>query len=180
MHQIFRKISQVISLVCIFAVVGCSQSIPPNKPNTLNPAFDKKISSLLRFDVPLISVDELAKRQQEVVLLDAREKEEFEVSHIEGAKFIGYHNFDKKILKGIPKNQEIVVYCSIGYRSEKIGQQLEKLGYKNVQNLYGSIFEWANQEKPIVDKNGKPTTTVHGYNKNWSQWLDGSKVKKTW
>lgn len=135
---------------------------------------------MLQFDVPLISVEELAKKQDEVVLLDAREKDEYDVSHIKDAKFVGFKDFDEKALKNIPKDQDIVIYCSIGYRSEKIGERLAKMGYKNVKNLYGSIFEWANQGKPLVDKNGKPTTTVHGYNKNWSQWLDGSKVKKVW
>jgi rhodanese-related sulfurtransferase len=180
MHQIIRKISHLITLLCIFTVSGCSQNIPPNKPNTLNPEFDKKITSLLRFNVPLISVEELAKRQDSVLLLDAREKEEYTVSHIQGAKYIGYNSFQEKALEDVPKNQEIVIYCSIGYRSEKIGERLEEMGYKNVRNLYGSIFEWVNQGKPVVDQNGKPTTTVHGYNKNWSRWLDGSKVKKTW
>lgn len=180
MHHIIRKISQLTALVCIFTLQGCSQNIPQNKPNTLNPEFDKKISSLLRFNIPLISVEELAKRQDSLLLLDARAKEEYEVSHIKGARFIGYQEFQENKLKDIPKDQEIVIYCSIGYRSEKIGERLEDLGYKNVRNLYGSIFEWVNQGKPVVDKNGKQTDTVHGYNKNWSQWLDGTKVKKTW
>lgn len=174
------KISQLIALVCIFAINGCSQNIPANKPSTLNPEFDKKITSLLRFNVPLISVEELAKQQDSILLLDAREKEEYQVSHIAGAKFVGYNNFRKEVLKAVPKNQEIVIYCSIGYRSEKIGKRLEEMGYKKVRNLYGSIFEWVNQGKPVVDQDGEPTTTVHGYNKNWSRWLDGSKVNKTW
>ncbi|HKK75910.1 MAG TPA: rhodanese-like domain-containing protein [Saprospiraceae bacterium] len=180
MHHFIRKIGQLIALVCIFTINGCSQNIPPNKPSTLNPAFDDKITSLLRFNVPLISVEELAKRQDSVLLLDAREKEEYKVSHIKGAKFVGYKNFREEALEDVPKDQEIVIYCSIGYRSEKMGERLEEMGYKNVRNLYGSIFEWVNQGKPVVDQNGNSTTTVHGYNKNWSQWLDGSKVKKTW
>ena len=178
--QIFFKSSLSLLLVLIFLVPSCAQNIPADRPNTLNPKFDDKINSLLSFDVPLISVQELKEKQGKVLLFDAREKKEFDVSHIEGAQYIGYNQFNPSILKDIPKDKEIVLYCSIGYRSEKIGARLQKMGYTKVFNLYGSIFEWVNQENPVVDKNGNKTKTVHGYNKNWSQWLDGSKVKKTW
>jgi len=167
-------------LICGNIISGCAQKIPLDKPSTLNPAFDKKISSLISFDISLISVAELKKKKEKVVLLDAREFEEFQVSHIEGAQYIGYQDFQEEALKNIPKNSEIVLYCSIGYRSEKVGEKLEKLGYSKVYNLYGSIFEWVNQGNPVVDQNEKPTQVVHGYNKSWSKWLDSNKVKKIW
>jgi predicted sulfurtransferase len=55
-----------------------------------------------------------------LVYLDAREKEEFDVSHIKGAIFVGYANFDMMNLPVFNKETAIVVYCSVGYRSEKI------------------------------------------------------------
>lgn len=180
MRHLIQKLGQLIALVSIFAVNGCSQSVPPNKPQTLNPEFDKKIASLLRFNVPLISVEELTIQQDSVLLLDAREAEEFRVSHIKGAQWIGYNQFQETSLQTVPKSQPIVVYCSIGYRSEKIGERLQKMGYHNVRNLYGSIFEWVNQGQPVVDSHNQVTNTVHGYNKNWSRWLDDTKINKTW
>lgn len=180
MYHFIKNIAQINFLLLIFTSSGCAQPIPTNKPTTLNPEFDKKISSLLRFDVPLISVQELKEKRDEVILLDAREPTEYQTSHIEGAHYIGYKNFNEKDLADFPKDKEIVLYCSIGYRSEKIGNRLQKMGYTKVYNLYGSIFEWVNQGNPIVDKNEKPTVTVHGYNKNWSQWIDHSSIKKVW
>ena len=42
-------------------------------------------------------------------------------------------------------------------RSEKIGKKLLDMGYTNVKNLYGSIFEWANQGNILVDQKGSET-----------------------
>lgn len=137
---------------------------------TVNQDFDEMLQLLLSNSVPQITVDELEYKDG-VCLLDARELEEYEVSHIEGAQHIGYEKLNKEILKSIPKEQTIVLYCSVGYRSEKIGEQLQNMGYTKVYNLYGSIFEWVNQGNPVVNENGT-TTSVHTYNKRWSKWLE--------
>ncbi len=137
--------------------------------------FDEMLNDLLSFSVPYVTVDEL-KALDGACLLDTRELEEYEVSHIPNAEYIGYNTFDESALENIPKEQTIVVYCSVGYRSEKIGERLKKMGYKNVYNLYGSIFEWVNEGNEVIDKDGT-TTKVHTYNKQWSKWLEkGEKV----
>ena len=73
-----------------------------------------------------------------------------------------------------------MLYCSIGYRSEKVGEKLQRLGYTKVYNLYGSIFESVNVGNEVVDQNGKKVKKVHTYNKDWSQWVDETKTKKIW
>ena len=51
------------------------------------------------------------------------------------------------------------------------------MGYKNVYNLYGGIFEWKNQDLPVFDSNNKETENVHAFSKEWSQYLTkGKKV----
>ncbi len=145
-----------------------------------NKKFDKKVKQLLSFTIPVIDVDELKAEQDSVYIFDAREPEEYKTSHIKGAKYIGYNDFDPTRLGDLPKDAKIVVYCSVGYRSEKVGNKLKELGYENVQNLYGSLFEWVNRGYPVVDDNNKETNEVHTYNKKWSQWVDENKAKKTW
>ena len=63
-----------------------------------------------------------------------------------------------------------MVYCSVGYRSAKVAQQLQQKGYKNVFNLNGGIFQWANQGKPIF-KDKHPVKVVHPYNFFWGKLL---------
>ena len=129
--------------------------------------------------IPYTSVQELRMDQLngEVLILDAREPEEFQVSHIKGALEVGYDDFDISILNEVPKDKKIVVYCSIGIRSENIGLKLEKAGFEKVENLYGGIFEWKNNDYPLVDEKGKATEKVHAFSKAWSKWLKkGEKI----
>ena len=80
-------------------------------------------------------------------------------------------------VKNVAKGAEIIVYCSIGKRSEQITQKLDKAGYSNVSNLYGGIFEWVNQGGEVVDVNNKRTNRVDAHGRFWGQWLDkGEKV----
>ena len=121
--------------------------------------------------IPYIKADEASKIKS-AIFLDAREIEEYTTSHIEGAIYVGYKKFDKSVVEKIAdKNATIIVYCSIGVRSERIGDKLFKLGYKNVLNLYGGIFEWKNNDFKVVNSNNIETDSVHTYNKKWSKYL---------
>jgi hypothetical protein len=63
------------------------------------------------------------------------------------------------------------VYCSVGYRSERIGEKLQDAGYTHVFNLYGGIFNWKNQDGVVLDASNDTTERVHTYNKSWSRFL---------
>lgn len=139
-----------------------------------NPKFQKKLQWLLRHNVKEISVKE-TKQLGEVIYLDSREKAEYDVSHIKDAIWVGYDDFDIKSVANLDKSKTIVIYCSVGYRSEKVTKQLEKAGFKTVYNLYGGLFEWYNEGFPVVDNDGKTTDKIHTYNKKWSQWVDERK-----
>ncbi len=146
---------------------------------TINPKFEQKIESLISKKVPTISCDRLKQKltTPKLYILDAREQEEFEVSHLKDAIWVGYNRVEEEALAKVPKDAIVVVYCSIGYRSGKIGERLQKQGYTKVYNLYGGIFEWSNKGYPMVDSSDKATPQVHAYNKNWGQWVEkGEKV----
>ncbi|MFN8243727.1 MAG: rhodanese-like domain-containing protein [Ferruginibacter sp.] len=108
-----------------------------------------------------------------ILLLDAREFSEYAVSRIPGAVYIGFNAFEISKLKDlhISKNKKVIVYCSLGVRSERIGQKIIKAGYSNVFNLWGGIFEWVNEGKIIVDSDNKPTEKIHAYSKKWGKYL---------
>ncbi|MEM7297825.1 MAG: rhodanese-like domain-containing protein [Bacteroidota bacterium] len=133
--------------------------------------FDEKMQSLYKNTVPLIKSDSLEGRLDQVILLDTRAPSEYQVSHLEGARLIDYDNFDMEMIKDISKDEEVIVYCSVGYRSERIGEKLQKAGFTNVKNLYGGIFGWKNEGNEVVGRNDQPTDSVHTYNKSWGQWL---------
>lgn len=135
------------------------------------------LDTLYEGTVPTISTKELKKSDNEWVILDTREENEYLVSHIPGAQWVGYDKVDWDKIEKIPKNKKIVTYCTVGYRSERIGEELQKRGYTQVVNLYGGIFEWANNGEDLVDSKNRSTNKVHAYSKEWSIWLqNGEKV----
>ena len=129
-----RKYIAPFFVFVIYSFASCGQQ-----------TFDEKMQSLYKNTVPLINASDLMDRMDQVILLDTRAPEEFAVSHIEGSRCVDYDGFKMKDVKDIPKDAEVVVYCSVGYRSERIGEKLREAGYENVKNLYGGIFDWKNQ-----------------------------------
>ncbi len=150
----------------------------PSQAQVQSGAFNVLLKTMLSESIPTISIEEFEQKDlSEIVLLDAREKVEYNVSHIQNARWVGYDDFNLNRVKGIDKSKEIVIYCSIGVRSEKIGEKLKAAGYSNVKNLYGSIFEWVNEGNAVYDNSGNKTSRVHAYNKKWGIWLNkGDKV----
>ena len=142
--------------------------------------YEEKLESLYSHTVELINSTELAGTMtdnENLVILDIRSREEYSVSHIKGAHFIDYDGFKKKHVENIPKDASVVVYCSVGYRSEKVGEKLVKLGFSDVKNLYGGIFQWKNENHPVYNAQSFATDSVHTYNRQWSKWLlNGIKV----
>jgi rhodanese-related sulfurtransferase len=136
--------------------------------------YDKMIQSTITNSTPQISVKQLAVNLNKYVILDAREPKEYTVSHLSNAVNIGYDKIDFSAIKNVAKEQAIVVYCSIGYRSEKVSEKLIAMGFKQVYNLYGGIFEWKNQGKKVVNSSGE-TNEVHAYSKVWGVWLKNGK-----
>lgn len=156
----------------LFLVISSSTFAQNNLDELLN-EFNKN-------NVPCISAATLASLKNNVIVLDARETKEYKVSHLKNAICVGYDNFDlKKTIAYLPndKSTKIVLYCSLGIRSEIIANKLIKKGFTNVYNLYGGIFEWKNNNFQVVDTLGNNTEKVHTFNKNWSKWLKkGNKI----
>lgn len=142
--------------------------------------FDKKIKSIVSGTIPYIHEDKLNQKMgegEDIIILDTRTIAEYNISHLNGAKFIDYDGFKANMVEDLDKDKEVVVYCSVGYRSEKIGEKLRDMGFTNVKNLYGGIFDWKNNGNTVVTAPGAETDSVHTYNRNWSKWLiEGIKV----
>ena len=159
------------SLLIIFSIVNLFSFSQETIANVLK-KYNKE-------SIPYITANELATPRVEVVLLDAREIEEYKVSHLKNAIHVGYDNFSlietKKFLSD--NDAMIVVYCSIGVRSEDIAEKLKKEGHKNVYNLFGGIFEWKNNNFTVYNSKEEATENVHAFSKDWSKWLlKGKKV----
>ena len=126
--------------------------------------------------VEWISTSELAdwlanNRRPAPVLLDVRTPEEWRVSHLPGARRIDPSASAEEAARGLPKETPIVTYCAVGYRSGEMATRLRAAGFTNVRNLEGSIFQWANEHRPLVQGDGR-VSTVHPYSTFWGRLLN--------
>ena len=106
----------------------------------------------------------------EVVLLDARTPKEYAVSHLADARLTPELDDAVLSLAESPKDANVVVYCSVGYRSADLVKQLRTAGFTNVRNLEGSIFEWRNRDLPVY-RDGEVVQVVHPFNAGWGRLL---------
>lgn len=80
---------------------------------------------------------------QDFILIDIREDHEWLTGHIPSAIHLKRGNLTTEISQIVPdKNQEIILYCAIGFRSALSALELENIGYTNVYSLYGGIIRW--------------------------------------
>ncbi len=105
------------------------------------------------------------------ILLDARAPEEYAVSHLRNALLATDYKSASRALGSATLNTPIVVYCSVGYRSSRLAEDLAARGYSNVANLEGSIFQWANEER-LLFRGLERVFTVHPYNEKWGSLLN--------
>lgn len=159
-------------------ILFCILSSHLVKAQIKNSEFKLVLDSLYNPQVPIISIDEfLDLNKHNLYVLDTREEQEFNVSHIKNSRNVGSFWFDMRKIYDIPYNATVVLYCSVGIRSEKIAEKLIAAGYKNIFNLYGGIFEWVNEGHPVYKKTGVQTSEIHVYNETWSRWVErGTKV----
>jgi rhodanese-related sulfurtransferase len=155
-------------LLLIFLAITISFSQDQNFESYLNELQNE-------FQVPQISPDSL--KNISPVILDTRERVEFDISHIDNAINIGYNGFSLERLNAFDKDTTIVVYCSVGYRSSKIAQILIDAGFNDVRNLDGGIFKWVNQNNEIVNHSIK-TDSLHTYNKRWGRYVSNKNIVK--
>lgn len=162
------RLQHIFLLIIAFIGLGCFP-LPAQRGVFTESEFDKMAEEMAGDRVATIDPDDLKENYH---LLDARPTKEYAVSHISEAVQVGYKSFDLETVEAnYDVNDTIVVYCSVGYRSGKIAEQLQKAGYRNVYNLKGGLFGWANEQRPLVSGDQEATDKVHGYNKKWSKWL---------
>ncbi|NVK84597.1 MAG: rhodanese-like domain-containing protein [Cytophagia bacterium] len=118
-------------------------------------------------DVKRIDTEEAKQLLTETspILIDARAPEEFEVSHLKGSML-----FEDGVLERLDKTQPIVIYCTIGVRSNRVAKQISDQGF-DVYDMKDGILGWANGDLPIIDSEGQPTDRVHTYNKSFAHLL---------
>jgi rhodanese-related sulfurtransferase len=127
-------------------------------------------------DVEHVSVEELSRslttesNRKTPILLDVRTEKEYAVSHLPGAIRVDPDADLPEFVKTLDHEAPVVAYCSVGYRSSRLVEKLQREGFTNAKNLEGSIFEWANKGYP-VERDGALVKEVHPYDAEWGRLL---------
>jgi len=95
-------------------------------------------------EIDVKTLESKLKNKEDFILLDVRTDSEYFLSNIAESIHIPMNTIQEKY-KSLDKDQEIVVQCKSGVRSEKVCQFLLNNDFKNVKNLTGGIIEWSRQ-----------------------------------
>lgn len=87
--------------------------------------------------VPVYKVRELVENNE--IIIDVREKEEYDQGHLVNAKNIPMSEFRQR-LDEIPKDKPVYLHCRSSQRSYNVIMALQDLGYKNLYNIDGSFL----------------------------------------
>jgi hydroxyacylglutathione hydrolase len=91
-------------------------------------------------------------RHEDVLVLDVRDKEEWEAGHIEGALHIFVGHLQNR-LDELPHDRPITVLCSIGHRASLAASILLRAGFTNVCcDVLGSMRAWKANQFPTTQE----------------------------
>ena len=86
---------------------------------------------------------------QEVLVLDVRERDEYDSGHIPGAVLLPVGAIDANTAAAVipAKDTTVLVYCRSGNRSKTASSVLTELGYTNIYE-FGGINTWPYETEP--------------------------------
>jgi rhodanese-related sulfurtransferase len=105
----------------------------------------EKLVADAKKNITEISPQEAATKSQggEAVIVDVREKDEWDEEHIPDAIQMSRGTIELDIEEKIPDlNQTIIIHCGGGGRSALAAESLQKMGYKNVRSMAGGFKAW--------------------------------------
>ena len=88
-------------------------------------------------------VKEMHARGEDVVYLDVREPNEWNLGHLPGAMHIPRGTLETKIEAVVPRDRKVVIYCASGNRSALAADTLQQMGYRDVVSMSAGFTGWA-------------------------------------
>ena len=104
----------------------------------------------------------LIEGNRNVLLIDVRRDEEYQVSHIPGAAHLNTADKIASYLTTAAPLPDVVIFCSSsGVRSAKLLREMPEKWPLTAANLAGGIFAWANEGRPLVNEAQEAIRQVH-------------------
>jgi len=88
---------------------------------------------------------------EKFLLVDVREESEWANGHLPGAVYMGRGVIERDIEQKIPDtNTKLILYCGGGFRSALVAENLQKMGYTNVESMDGGWKGWLGAGLPTA------------------------------
>ncbi|HKW57348.1 MAG TPA: rhodanese-like domain-containing protein [Candidatus Acidoferrum sp.] len=88
---------------------------------------------------------------EKFLLVDVREESEWAKGHISGAVYLGRGVIERDIEKRVPDTgTKMILYCGGGFRSALVAENLQKMGYSNVESMDGGWRGWTEAGLPTA------------------------------
>jgi len=88
---------------------------------------------------------------EKFLLVDVREDNEWENGHLPGAVHMGRGIIERDIETRVPETStKIILYCGGGFRSALVADNLQKMGYTNVESMDGGWRGWTEAGLPTA------------------------------
>jgi rhodanese-related sulfurtransferase len=86
---------------------------------------------------------------EKFVLVDVREESEWARGHLPGAIHLGKGIIERDIEQRVPDaSAKVILYCGGGFRSALAADNLQKMGYSNVESMDGGWKGWQDAGYP--------------------------------
>ncbi|MDF2176893.1 c-type cytochrome [Aliiglaciecola sp. CAU 1673] len=138
------------------------QALPEPKDYVINPQ-NSGPDFNLRDGIYVSSADlhKAVQAKKRMMLIDTRVPSVWQRAHIEGAVPFPYYTDIDKAVKDLPKDVQIVAYCSCPRAAaDHVVYQLRARGFKNTAVLYEGIFGWMNLGYPVARAEGISDTSA--------------------
>jgi len=88
---------------------------------------------------------------EKLLLVDVREDNEWANGHIPGAIHLGKGIIERDIEQQVPDTSvKLILYCGGGFRSALAAENLQKMGYSNVESMDGGWKGWVSAGLPTA------------------------------
>ncbi len=141
-----KKILYIIFALAFLLLTSCTEersvSIIGGADGPTAVTISKKGEKAMYEEISQEEAKEIMDSDGEYIILDVREKDEFDEGHISGAILLPYTEIENSAETLLPdKEKLILVYCRSGRRSKIAASSLASLGYTNVKE-FGGIIDW--------------------------------------
>ena len=86
---------------------------------------------------------------EKFVVVDVREESEWAQGHLPGALHLGKGIIERDIEQRVPDTStKLILYCGGGFRSALTADNLQKMGYSNVESMDGGWKGWKDAGYP--------------------------------